>query len=607
MPNSDFSKDYKSVVLCFDGTGDWVENDVTNVAKIFACLDRTEHLAYYDGGVGTLGDSKILGEGRQLALKLVDLGTATSLGEKVVQAYLYLVRHHRPDMPIDMIGFSRGAYTARILAGMLHNFGLLRPELEHLAPYLYQSVASIRNIKEFKIDAARLRQDFGRGDKIRIRFMGLFDTVTSVGIVDRFRVFPNTDWNPSIERTCHAVAIEESRNAFPEALMHPAQPNLTEVWFPGVHRDCGGGVDPAKSRIADEALRWIELEAIRAGLKLNAEHTPDRAVPPSPNYPTLDPYVFLGFYPQKIFTKRVSDFRIYWPNFRHVRVVPDGALVHEIVRETYPGQGGDEMPPNLPRRCRTFRTGDHARTLRNYLVPTVPANPEDFVGVTLGAVLLAQFWNQFVGSPFGDSWPGVAGWVETGLFALFLYGQAVGKGLTSSHARARVRPLLDVALPAAGGAIALAMLLFFLPPLAVVGFIVGAVAWAVGQLGSLPIVRADRILPYLLRSGFYAAVAVWIGIWALGRLPSSFQWRLHVADVRFSELLPSWIPKATLGQAAIAIVMAVALAFALKRLYRDRPIMKQKSETPRGTKEVRGRRRGEKPIFRPDLDAPPTV
>lgn len=126
-------------MLCFDGTGDWIGSGQTNVAKIFAALDRDTQLTFYDGGIGTLNDDRSWTSVVRDLRRLVDLGVATNLQQKVLNGYLFIVDHYQPGDRIFMFGFSRGAYTARLVASLLRDFGILRPDARHLAPYLWQT------------------------------------------------------------------------------------------------------------------------------------------------------------------------------------------------------------------------------------------------------------------------------------------------------------------------------------------------------------------------------------------------------------------------------------------------------------------------------------
>ena len=181
----------KNIVLCFDGTGDWAGSDRTNVLQIFEALDLTDpdkQIAYYDGGVGTLVDSTKLTQASKLWSTALDLGLGTSLRDKVLGGYDFLVQNYEAGDEIYLFGFSRGAYTARVLAGVVKVFGLLKKDQANLAPYIWQTYARFRADQDYDVAAERIRKDFsrrtggGQFDQVQIKFVGLFDTVSSIGV-----------------------------------------------------------------------------------------------------------------------------------------------------------------------------------------------------------------------------------------------------------------------------------------------------------------------------------------------------------------------------------------------------------------------------------------
>jgi uncharacterized protein (DUF2235 family) len=134
----------KRIVMCFDGTAQQIgAGNLTNVAKLFEMVEKNDpasQLAYYDPGVGTLApeSSSLIGK---LTL-LYEQAFGAGLKHNVAQAYRYLMQHWRPGDAIYIFGFSRGAYTARALAGMLLRPGLMRPGSENLLPYAVESTPS---------------------------------------------------------------------------------------------------------------------------------------------------------------------------------------------------------------------------------------------------------------------------------------------------------------------------------------------------------------------------------------------------------------------------------------------------------------------------------
>ena len=129
----------RKLILCFDGTNDKYSADNTNVVKLYAMLDRThaDQLTYYQPGIGTLLPQGIFGRLRKRLVTLVDSAIAALLQEHVTDGYRFLMRYFRPGDEIFIFGFSRGAYTARVVAGMLHKVGLLSAGNEELLPFAW--------------------------------------------------------------------------------------------------------------------------------------------------------------------------------------------------------------------------------------------------------------------------------------------------------------------------------------------------------------------------------------------------------------------------------------------------------------------------------------
>jgi len=378
--------------------------------------------------------------------------------------------------------------------------------------------------------------------------MGLFDTVSSVGVLRRFLTYPNTSFNPSVLRTCHAVSIDEERNGFPECLMHPEQENLTEVWFPGVHRDIGGGLDREKSGISDKTLEWISGEARASGLTL----TFDEADPPGspiPNYAPLDPYVLIGLYPMKMFASDVSAYRCFWPNFFHVRKIPETALVDQLALEMTATAAAGYKPRNLPVNVQPFHTDRPVVSVpRRYdLTPSRP-KIEDIAGVFLGTAFCFLLWNWAGRQPFGDPWPvwhsapsfpgidlnagsirGDSSWtidsiaIATLAFVAFIVSLSIGQARTV-HWTPVLQPrtgkiMVFLAVPVL---IVMLVLFGFWQALAW-GCGAGAVFTVLAQSPGAPTLSADRALPYVAGASVLAGISFNLFIWFTGGLGQSLQ------------------------------------------------------------------------------------
>lgn len=175
--------------------------------------------------------------------------------------YKFLVDNYNDGDEVFLFGFSRGAYTARVLAGMLHKIDLLYRWNGPMVTTAYGHYLTPNNE-----DVIRWFRALYSHNAIHIQFLGVWDTVSSVGLLKSSNL-PFVNANPSIMMFRHVVAIDEHRVRFlPELYRYgvldgsptpPATPDQTdhvEMWFPGHHADVGGGNNDAISNIP---LRWI--------------------------------------------------------------------------------------------------------------------------------------------------------------------------------------------------------------------------------------------------------------------------------------------------------------------------------------------------------------
>jgi uncharacterized protein (DUF2235 family) len=277
----------RNIIVCCDGTNNQFGAENTNVIRLIQCLDRSPGLQrmYYDPGVGTLPEPGwVTGIGKWLS-KTVQLTFGVGMTTNVAEAYSFLMDYWEPGDKVYMFGFSRGAYTVRVLAGVLHTMGLLPRGNHNLVPYvlrLYKSLRPSGLKREARMRADEelcdtFRETFCRDSGYRDRrfhthFMGIWDSVSSVGWIWEPTRFPYARRNPSIKTIRHAVSIDEKRAFFRENLMKPAgSQDLKQYWFPGAHADVGGGYPVEEGDLWKEPFAWIAREAKRAGLNLRSE------------------------------------------------------------------------------------------------------------------------------------------------------------------------------------------------------------------------------------------------------------------------------------------------------------------------------------------------
>jgi uncharacterized protein (DUF2235 family) len=351
----------KKLVLCLDGTSNRYCKDNTNVVKLAALLDKKspDQMLYYQPGIGTIAPPGVFSGTMKRVLRTLDLAFAILLKHHVQDAYRYLMRYYTPGDEIYLFGFSRGAYTARVLAGMLCEVGLLQQGNEELVPFAWERYAGKRDVAQSR----GFRDTFSR--PVRIRFMGLWDTVSSVRYAWRDRSFPHTRDNWIVDRVSLAVALDERRAYFRQNLW-TSKPRdgqiVRQVWFPGVHCDVGGGYKEAESGLSKIALEWM-LDQVGGALAFDQKRV-EALLPESDTDGIAAPCVTAKMHQSlrgwwhvvELIPKRVNfeqpdgSYEPHWvlPMGRS-RQVRDGAVLHKSVRERMAADAAYK-PGNLPKR-----------------------------------------------------------------------------------------------------------------------------------------------------------------------------------------------------------------------------------------------------------------
>jgi uncharacterized protein (DUF2235 family) len=296
----------KNIVVCCDGTGNEFGDHNTNVVSMYAPIVRdSDQVAYYDPGIGTFSIF-----GRTLGKKVgTTLGLAFGYGlrENIEDAYQYLMDRYEPGDKLYLFGFSRGAFTVRALAGMLHKVGLLQKGSVNLVPY----ATEVYNIRDNDQIAQGFKETYCH--TCAIHFIGVWDTVGSLGTL-LGKQFYDDRLNTEVSHAYHAMSIDEKRRKFPVSIwdenhLAPGQ-NVVQVWFAGVHSDVGGSY---KERgLSDVALVWMLENAERHGLQLNQGWKD--ALGPDP----------LG----EMHESRKGAWKVWRPV---ERTIPEGARIHESV------------------------------------------------------------------------------------------------------------------------------------------------------------------------------------------------------------------------------------------------------------------------------------
>ncbi|KAI0962092.1 hypothetical protein AcV7_001013 [Taiwanofungus camphoratus] len=328
----------RTLVLCFDGTGDQFDADNSNVVLLFSMLKKDtphEQLVYYQAGIGTYTIPQVATPVMANISKTLDEMIAWNLDAHVMGGYDFLMSNYEAGDKICLFGFSRGAYTARALAGMIHKVGLL-PRCNHQqVPFAYKMFTRTDQIGWDQSKA--FKKAFSMD--VDIDFIGVWDTVCSVGLVPR--TLPFTSSNTAIKIFRHALSLDEHRAKFkanhfnwvterehnlgvqpgdmpksrvnkvakPHAKKslsemerqmelqfladedHKNETDVLEVWFAGCHCDVGGGSVPNSSRhnLARIPLRWMIRQCFETntGIRFHAELLKKVGLDPEALYPEV--------------------------------------------------------------------------------------------------------------------------------------------------------------------------------------------------------------------------------------------------------------------------------------------------------------------------------
>jgi hypothetical protein len=278
---ADWKTNGRLTSLFLDGTWNTV-NDNTNVWRLKSlCAKSSEQLVYYSAGVGTQFGERISGG-------MFGVG----INEEVTSAYEWLVENYELDAQLFIFGFSRGAFTARSLAGFISKCGLLKPGSPLSLKQLYEryrkgTASSIRALGKVTENGLSLEDKWLKkySRSIPIWFQGVWDTVGALGVplpcvpkISRHDfAFLETDLRINDTHAYHALAIDEHREAFAPTLWTKSTPkhgdtypartleNVEQRWFVGAHANVGGGYED--DLLAQIPLEWMMNKAIAHGLK----------------------------------------------------------------------------------------------------------------------------------------------------------------------------------------------------------------------------------------------------------------------------------------------------------------------------------------------------
>lgn len=339
--------DQRNLVLCCDGTSNQFSKDRTSVIKLFHALvkDDARQIVYYHPGIGTRAPTGIGTKTGGWVARTAGLAFGYKLQDDVTDAISFLMDNYRAGDRLYVFGFSRGAYTARVITAMLHLYGLPMAGNDPLIPYATQMLWAMARAKPAAYEVCRqLAQDFKgtiSSRDCRTHFLGVWDTVNSVGWIGSPLTMPYARYNPDVAIVRHAKAIDERRGFFRvNWFKDDPTRDIREVWFPGTHCDVGGGFPEAESGISKYPLEWMAREAVKAGLlvdegrldtvlgKAGGAYAPASAT--AKVHYGMSPWWWpTEFVPKKYwnFAKATWEWR---PNLFHRRTYPRVPVVHDV-------------------------------------------------------------------------------------------------------------------------------------------------------------------------------------------------------------------------------------------------------------------------------------
>lgn len=286
----------KNIVLCLDGTSNRVRpGHQTNVLKLFEVLDvsdRAVQVGYYDPGVGTFSSPAAWTPAAQAVSRWGGLAFGAGIRQNLAEAYEFLTSVYEDGDEIFVFGFSRGAYTARALTGLLELIGILKHDAANLIPYAIGDYARRskgggdklavywETLREYaRLFGHKVGSKRNRTSHAPVEFLGIWDTVRAVGTLRGPLYWPFTSQLPHVRTVRHALAIDEWRRHYRPLLVWPTSSDhlirtsqdIQQVWFAGVHSNVGGGIPPREdgSQLSRPALKWMLDEAVTAGLKVH--------------------------------------------------------------------------------------------------------------------------------------------------------------------------------------------------------------------------------------------------------------------------------------------------------------------------------------------------
>ncbi|MBE7426638.1 MAG: DUF2235 domain-containing protein [Ideonella sp.] len=286
----------RQLVLLCDGTnnnltGAAKDTHVVALAELLRADPDAQRLVFYDPGVGNPGELPgitLWDKARRFAERVDGLAFGRGVFDNIAEGYRFLMRNWRgDDDQIWLFGFSRGAFTARSIGGLVNRFGVLQPQLEPLVPTLLHLYFSGTTARADAITAQATRLFAQQpAQRAAIEFVGVWDTVQTVGTWPfslRMKAKPTLRGKRFVHAR-QALALDEHRAQFvPRAYAENngafevaggREGSVLQLWFRGAHCDVGGGYALDQSALARTPLVWLVSQAVRCGLRLRHDGQP---------------------------------------------------------------------------------------------------------------------------------------------------------------------------------------------------------------------------------------------------------------------------------------------------------------------------------------------
>lgn len=385
----------KNIIVCCDGTGNEVNSELSNILKLYQIINKNgSQKIYYNPGIGTDGKYLKWNLAKQKISGWFKLATGYGLDKDVLNAYRFLCKHYSSGDKIWLFGFSRGAYTVRVLAALINVVGLLNEEQINLSDYAlaaYKRASRDSSSEDSQpssalSDAWYFSKVAGARKQIQIEFIGVWDTVSSILIPKLsfqlldFEKLLYTQENIIVKNFRHAIAIDERRRMFqlhkwaePQKFRQkPFRPesdinqNIKQVWFAGVHGDIGGGYPETESGLSKYPLEWMIKEAESLGLIIIKQNLNQivygkerkgskfKYVAPDSNAKMHNSLTFwwriLEWLPKSLSKTQNKNHNPLFPWYLPLgesRVIPENALIHRSVQIRM--KNSNYNPKNLPK------------------------------------------------------------------------------------------------------------------------------------------------------------------------------------------------------------------------------------------------------------------